>query len=335
MSEFAQIGDAIRASQRIVILSHARPDGDAIGSQVALGLALEAAGKSVILLNEDGTPESLRFLPGSDRVVVPGAGETVAADLVIALDTANRIRLGANCIEATAGISPVINIDHHKSNELYGDLNFVDPESPASGQIVFELLSDQGLPINADIVANLFVAISTDTAPLLAHVPFLLDADGARADLHLVRSNPICRALGTGLAARLDVVGPDGYISPDWYGLDDQVPTWNYVAVALVGRLVPLPPDDLPDLLARQSAAYEARLAPKPPWTMDKMSGDTRKRFLRMILPYRLEIDDMQSTWKLGQNKPEAARQAASAGLRAGFGSELEALQTLMADPPE
>ena len=163
MSEFAQIGDAIRASQRIVILSHARPDGDAIGSQVALGLALEAAGKSVILLNEDGTPESLRFLPGSDRVVVPGAGETVAADLVIALDTANRIRLGANSIEATAGISPVINIDHHKSNELYGDLNFVDPESPASGQIVFELLSDQGLPINADIVANLFVAISTDT----------------------------------------------------------------------------------------------------------------------------------------------------------------------------
>lgn len=163
MNDFAQIGEAIRASERIVILSHARPDGDAIGSQVALGLSLAATGKSVRLLNEDGTPSSLTFLPESDRVEVPALGLKVEADLVIAVDTANRVRLGATCLEATEGISPVINIDHHKSNELYGDLNYVDAISPASGQIIFELLSDQGFPIDADIVANLFVAISTDT----------------------------------------------------------------------------------------------------------------------------------------------------------------------------
>ncbi|MFT4550770.1 MAG: phosphoesterase RecJ-like protein [Pseudoalteromonas tetraodonis] len=161
MSSFSEIGDAIRASERIVILSHARPDGDAIGSQVALGESLRAAGKTVQLLNEDGTPLALEFLPCSDSVAMPLGN--VEADLVIALDTANKVRLGARCLDAIAGISPLINIDHHKSNELYGDVNYVDAESPASGQIVYELLVDQGLPITREVVSNLFVAISTDT----------------------------------------------------------------------------------------------------------------------------------------------------------------------------
>lgn len=164
MNSFAEIAAAIRNAQRIVILSHARPDGDAIGSQVALGLSLSAAGKQVQLLNEDGTPDNLTFLPGSERVETPAtsAGK-VSADLVVALDTANKIRLGAGCLEAVEGISPIINLDHHKSNELYGDFNFVDAEAPASGQIVYEFLHDQGLPITGQVVANLFVAISTDT----------------------------------------------------------------------------------------------------------------------------------------------------------------------------
>lgn len=178
------------------------------------------------------------------------------------------------------------------------------------------------------------LAISTDAAPLMAHVPFLLSADGSLAELHLVRSNPIARALGNGAPARLDVLGPDGYISPDWYGIKDQVPTWNYIAISLTGRLEPMPPDTLPDLLARQSAFYEARLAPKPQWTMDKMSDDTRARFLRMILPFRLHVEDLESTWKLGQNKPDDVRLAAAEALTTGFGSELDELQTLMATPP-
>ena len=76
-----------RGDHNVVILSHARPDGDAIGSQVALGLSLAAAGKEVQLLNEDGTPDSLTFLPGSDRVETPAGGK-VSADVVVALDTA-------------------------------------------------------------------------------------------------------------------------------------------------------------------------------------------------------------------------------------------------------
>jgi len=161
MGSFSAIAEALRAAERIVILSHARPDGDAIGSQVALGLSLEAAGKSVRMLNEDGTPEMLEFLPGSDRVETPGA--KLEADLVVALDTANKVRLGEGCLEAIDGISPIANLDHHKSNELYGEINYVDADAPASGQIVFELLDEAGFPLTPDVVANLFVAISTDT----------------------------------------------------------------------------------------------------------------------------------------------------------------------------
>ena len=163
VNSFSEIAEVIRGAERIVILSHARPDGDAIGSQVALGLSLAAAGKQIVLLNEDGTPASLEFLPGSGEVKTPKQIETVEADLVVALDTANRVRLGGECLKAIEGISPVINIDHHKSNELYGDFNYVDAISPASGQIVYEFLEAEGFPIDERIVSNLFVAISTDT----------------------------------------------------------------------------------------------------------------------------------------------------------------------------
>lgn len=139
-------------------------------------------------------------------------------------------------------------------------------------------------------------------------MPFLLSEDGSHAELHLVRSNPISRAARDGLPARLAVSGADGYVSPDWYDLGpDQVPTWNYVAVHLTGRLVPQPQETLEPLLAAQSAFFEARL-PKAPWTMEKMAQEAKAKLLRMILPFRLEIEQVDSTWKLGQNKPDAAR---------------------------
>lgn len=178
------------------------------------------------------------------------------------------------------------------------------------------------------------LAVSTQTAPLMAHVPLLLSDTADHILMHLVRSNPICRAARTPVAARIDVLGPDGYVSPDWYGVDDQVPTWNYVAVSFTGLLQPLPPETLPDVLAAQSAAYESRIADKCPWTMEKMSDETRTRFLRMILPFRFQIDDMQSTWKLGQNKPDDVRTRAADHLTAGFGTDLAGLSDLMKDPP-
>jgi len=175
------------------------------------------------------------------------------------------------------------------------------------------------------------LAVAGGDVPMLAHVPFLLSDSGAVADLHLVRSNPIARALTEPLPARIAVSGPDSYISPDWYGVADQVPTWNYVAVQLTGTLELRPQDELRDVLDRQSAVYEDRLLPKPPWKTAKMTGDVLDRMMRMIVPCRLAITDVDGTWKLGQNKPEAVRVAAAEHSGAyGFGSETDLLATLM-----
>lgn len=174
------------------------------------------------------------------------------------------------------------------------------------------------------------LAVSTADAPLLSHVPFLLSDDGSYADLHLVRSNPIARALSAPQPARLAVSGPDGYISPDWYGMDDQVPTWNYIAVHLTGTLERRPDSEMRQLLDRQSAFYEDRLLPKKPWTVDKMDKTALERLLRMIVPVRLTITGVDGTWKLGQNKPEAARLGAADAVADGLGVELEGLATLM-----
>lgn len=167
---------------------------------------------------------------------------------------------------------------------------------------------------------------------MLAHVPFLLSPEGKVAELHLVRSNPIVRALlDTPLAARIAVSGPDSYISPDWYGVADQVPTWNYVAVHLTGTLELRPQEELRALLDRQSAGYEDRLLPKTPWTTAKMTPEVLDRMMRMIVPCRMRISDVDGTWKLSQNKPDRAREAAARQVSGyGFGNETDVLAALM-----
>ena len=156
------------------------------------------------------------------------------------------------------------------------------------------------------------LAVNGETGPLVSHVPFLL-REGA-ALIHLSRSNPIARA---GAApAVLAVAGPDSYISPDWYGTEDQVPTWNYIAVHLRGRLEPLGPETLRPMVDDLSTHFEGLLAPKPVWRSTKMTPGTMERMMRMILPFRLVIETVDGTWKLGQNKTPAQRMGAVRGLR-------------------
>jgi transcriptional regulator len=177
------------------------------------------------------------------------------------------------------------------------------------------------------------LAVNAEGGPLLSHVPFLMSEDATSADMHLVRSNPIARL--DDVPAVIAVSGPDGYVSPDWYGIDDQVPTWNYVAVHIRGRLGRLPDGAMRDMLDRQSAAYETRLLPKRPWTADKMSAGALDRLMRSIRPFRLRVERIDATWKLNQNKPESARHAAAAAIAgAGVGQETGALGRLMRDPP-
>jgi len=177
------------------------------------------------------------------------------------------------------------------------------------------------------------LAINAEDGPHLSHIPFLLNADASSADLHLVRSNPIAR-MGEGPhRAKIIVSGPDSYVSPDWYGTEDQVPTWNYVAVHLTGMLERLPQEDLRDVLDRQSAFYEEQLAPKPPWVTGKMTAEALSKMMRMIVPYRFTVTGVDGTWKLGQNKPDAVRlRAADQMAQHGIGSEIAQIAGMMRD---
>jgi phosphoesterase RecJ-like protein len=113
-------------------------------------------------LLEDGVPSNLAFLPGTDTVIQPGT-EPLQVDLAIALDTATHERIGAKSKALLDPAPLLLNIDHHPTNPGYGTLNLIDSDSPATGQIIYNLLSEHGLPIDDAVRQNLFVAISTDT----------------------------------------------------------------------------------------------------------------------------------------------------------------------------
>ncbi|TAE92868.1 MAG: bifunctional oligoribonuclease/PAP phosphatase NrnA [Verrucomicrobia bacterium] len=158
----AELGTWLEKYQTFALMSHMRPDGDAIGSQLGLGLSLEAMGKTVHYWNVDGLPESLAFLAGSEKITKPPE-EAPEIDVAIALDTATRVRLGEENLLAAAKAKVWLNIDHHISNPLYGDVNYVDATSPATGQIVYEILQQLQMPLPAGSRDAIYVAVSTDT----------------------------------------------------------------------------------------------------------------------------------------------------------------------------
>jgi transcriptional regulator len=170
-------------------------------------------------------------------------------------------------------------------------------------------------------VADTAFATIAAEGPVVVHAPVLV-AGPDRLLFHVSRGN---RAKLDGRRAIVSVLGPDAYISPDWYGTDDQVPTWNYLAVEAEGPLRRLDETELAILLDGLSAAHEARLAPKPAWTRAKMKPGRFEGMLKAIVSYELGIEALRGTRKLGQNKDEATRRAAAAGL-APFNPALAAL---------
>jgi bifunctional oligoribonuclease and PAP phosphatase NrnA len=160
-AKFDQIGRALREGVRFAVLGHVRPDGDALGSQLALGLSLKQLGKDVRIWNEEGMLEKYNFLPDANLLTKPPT-EPEDVDVAIALDTAIQNRLGTT-LPAIRSAKLWINIDHHPSNPGYGDLVYIDSKAPATGQILFELIKSEKLPLDSAIAQNLYVAISTDT----------------------------------------------------------------------------------------------------------------------------------------------------------------------------
>lgn len=152
-----QAGEWLHGAQKILLATHIRPDGDAIGSLLGLGLALEKAGKHVQMISQDGVPQNLRFLEGSDRIRTRPEGDF---DLLCMLDCSDAERSGS---QVQIKAQPDLNIDHHITNLAFGRLNLVDIQAVATAELIAEFLPDWGLEITREVAEALLTGLITDT----------------------------------------------------------------------------------------------------------------------------------------------------------------------------
>ena len=161
MSSAAAVADALRQRQSFILTSHARPDGDAVGSQLALAYALQSLGKTVRMVDRDPVPEPYRMFPGVDRIELT-ARATGDADAVVVLECSDLSRPDVIGLERYF----VINVDHHQGNTMYGAVNWFDAGAAACGEMVAEIIDELEVPWTRDIAEHLYLAISTDTGGL-------------------------------------------------------------------------------------------------------------------------------------------------------------------------
>jgi phosphoesterase RecJ-like protein len=152
------VAAAIRERQSFILTSHARPDGDAIGSQLALAFALDKLGKDVRMVDRDPVPAPYRVFPGVDRIEV-ASRVSGTADALIVMECANLSR------PEVEGLAPffVINIDHHLGNTMYGAVNWFDESAAACAEMVADLIDALGVPWTPEMATHLFLGIATDT----------------------------------------------------------------------------------------------------------------------------------------------------------------------------
>ena len=197
-----KILEEISQHETFCIVGHVRPDGDCVGSQLGLALALKSQGKKVTVWNEDGMPQKLSFLDPDGLFQKPKRGHKF--DCVIATDAASYERLGS-VGKAVASRKLLINIDHHESNTRYAQINWVSEREPSTGELIFRILKVAKWPISKQIADCLFTAVSTDTGsfqysttrPSTYHVAGELVARGAnlaRICDEVYQSYPVSRA---------------------------------------------------------------------------------------------------------------------------------------------
>lgn len=145
----------------------------------------------------------------------------------------------------------------------------------------------------------------TEGRALIGHAPLLIEDERAR--FHLSAANPLTDAVSERGRVLAVVTGEDAYVSPDWYGLTDQVPTWNYVSVEIEGPARRLSRAETETLLDDLAARYEAALAPKPAWTRAKMDPAKFSAMVSGIVGFEMTIERLEGTTKLSQNKPAEA----------------------------
>ncbi len=161
MNKLSSIANALFNAEKIIISGHVAPDGDSIGSTLALGLALEKLGKQVTMTCPDGLPEKYAFLPGAERLQcgLPSG----SYDTFVVLDCSAPDRIGENLEPLLNKNLKVVVIDHHVGNECFADISYIDSRAAATGEIVYDLLQLMQIDLDLDMAVNLYTAIVTDT----------------------------------------------------------------------------------------------------------------------------------------------------------------------------
>jgi phosphoesterase RecJ-like protein len=154
-----QIGREILQRERFILTSHARPDGDSIGSQLAMAFALDALGKQVRIVNADPAPEHYQDFPGMERIEIASRVTARPDETVIVMECSDLARTGVEGLESQF----IINIDHHAGNRLYGALNWYDESAAACAEMVFDLIRTMGVPLDLEIGTHIYLGILTDT----------------------------------------------------------------------------------------------------------------------------------------------------------------------------
>lgn len=150
----------IRRTRRILVIAHVTPDGDCIGSLLALGQALRALGKQVVLACADPVPQQYDFLPGQAAITSDPVGEF---QLLISLDSSDISRMGSIYRPAAFAHVPLINIDHHATNVRFGSVNWVDTSAASTAEMVYELIGELRVPLTPDVALALLTGVVTDT----------------------------------------------------------------------------------------------------------------------------------------------------------------------------
>ncbi|MEG6521705.1 DHH family phosphoesterase [Desulfotomaculum sp. 1211_IL3151] len=162
MNNLKAVTEVLLNSKRPILCGHVMPDGDSLGSVLALGMALQAKGKEVTMVSSDPLPDLYEFLPGIKEIVVGSVPEK-NYDLLVVVDCSVRERLGSTITPLVDYGLPVVVIDHHVNDQPFGSYNYVKSTAAATGEIIMDLLEQLGISLNLDLAINLYTAIVTDT----------------------------------------------------------------------------------------------------------------------------------------------------------------------------
>ena len=278
---------ALQNANSILLCTHAQPDGDAIGSTLAMGLGLRFLGKEVTLLDADPVPTQMRFLPGAADFVQPDAVQGKTYDVSLAIDTATVELLGA-CKDAFFAAPVTLLMDHHPDNPRYAMVSVVDGKASAAGCVVYRCLRTLHIPITKEIAACLYCALSTDTgnfrfqntnAEAFSIMAELMDAGldlpAVARPIHQLREEPHARLLGLALSSLKIFAGGKCAcmrLTQEDYQAAHALPEHN---TNIVNYALDIPGVEMAFLAEeRENGIVKASLRALPPWNVAEIAKD-------------------------------------------------------------